>query len=500
MWLYGADRSTLADRREPRISRMSIRTEVLKALRWSAAGRLAGQLGSWIATIYVIRILNPADYGLMGMASILIGLAALLNELGVIPALIQSRHLDERLTRQLFGFVIVSTALMFCLLFLTAPLLSAFFGEPRLTPVTRVLALIMVIGGASAVPGALLERDLQFKGVSLVEFSSMILGSGATLALALHGFGVWSLVMGNLAAATAKTIGILAVSRFWLVPIFQVRGLRAMFIFGANITGQRILWYVNSSADVLLVGKLLGDQALGVYSVAFQLATLPVSKMFGIVNRVAFPAYARIQDDKSRAKDYFVTSVRLAWLVFCPVLWGMSSVAREFVQVFMGPNWDDAIPVLVLVPLIVPFRVISLLMAPLTDGLGRPDIGLRNLATFTLLIPVAVLIGTSWGLTGVCIGLIGASALALVVNLRRSLGLLELSAGTLFSAVFPTVVSGVAMYAAVWFVNSVLLSEAGASFRLGAGIVAGIVVYSLATFLINRTAIRQCVSLARMQA
>ena len=129
--------SALAGRRELRISHMSIRVEVLNALRWSAAGRLAGQLGSWIATIYVIRILNPADYGLMGMASILIGLAALFNELGVIPALIQSRHLDERLTRQLFGFVITSTAFIFCLLFLAAPLLSAFFDEPRLTPVTR---------------------------------------------------------------------------------------------------------------------------------------------------------------------------------------------------------------------------------------------------------------------------------------------------------------------------------------------------------------------------
>ena len=157
-----------------------------------------------------------------------------------------------------------------------------------------------------------------------------------------------------------------------------------------------------------------------------------------------------------QAKDYFITSVRLAWLVFCPVLWGMSSVAREFVQVFMGRNWEEATIVLMLVPLVVPFRVISLLMAPLTDGLGRPDIGLRNLATFTLLIPVAVLIGTSWGLTGVCVGLIIASALALIVNLRRSLGLLDLYLGAILGAILPTVVSGIAMYAAVWFVKTLV--------------------------------------------
>jgi teichuronic acid exporter len=478
---------------------MSIKVEVLGALRWSAAGRLAGQLGSWAVTIYIIRILNPADYGLMGMASILIGLAALFNELGVIPALIQSRHMDERLIRKLFGFVIMSTVCVFFLLFLAAPLFSTFFEEPRLTAVTRALALTMLIGGAAAVPNALLERDLQFKGLSVVEFSAMALGSGTTLILAVLGFGVWALVIGNVVTTTVKTIGILIVSRFHLMPSFRLQGLRSMFLFGANITGQRILWYVNSSADVLLVGKLLGDQALGVYSVAFQLATLPVSKIFGIVNRVAFPAYARIQDNNSQANDYFITSVRLSWLVFCPILWGMSSVSREFVQAFMGDKWADAGIVLALIPLVVPFRVISLLMAPLTDGLGRPDIGLRNLATFTFLIPVAILIGTVWDLTGVCIGLIIASALALLINIRRSLALIDLDVHMLLGAIFPTAISGVAMYLAVWLSKTLVFANDTAWLRLSGEVLIGLVVYSGMTFLVNRSAVRQSLALVRMQ-
>jgi O-antigen/teichoic acid export membrane protein len=479
---------------------MSIKVEVLSALRWSAAGRLAGQIGSWVATICIIRILSPADYGLMGMASILIGLAALFNELGVIPALIQSRHLNEQVIRQLFGFVIASTIFIFCVLFLAAPLMSTFFNEPRLTPITRALAVAMAIGAVSAVPNALLERDLRFRGLSVVEFLTLALGSVTTLGLAIVGYGVWSLVIGNIVTTAAKTIGVLVVSRFCLMPVFRLHGLRSMFVFGANITGQRVLWYVNSSADVLLVGKLLGDQALGVYSVAFQLATLPVSKMFGIVNRVAFPAYARLQDDNRQARDYFITSVKLSWLLFCPVLWGMSSISHEFVQVFMGGNWDDAGIVLGLIPLVVPFRVISLLLAPLTDGLGRPDIGLRNLATFTLMIPIAILIGTSWGLTGVCTGLIVASALALLINLRRSLALLELDLATLFGAIFPTLVAGLAMYLAVWLIKTLVFTDTAILLRLCAEIITGMVVYLAVTFLINRGAVRQCLSLVRMQA
>jgi teichuronic acid exporter len=479
---------------------MSIKAEVLSALRWSAAGRLAGQLGSWAITIYVIRILNPADYGLMGMASVLIGFATLFNELGVMPALIQSTHLNDQLIRQLLGFVITSTILMFWVLFLAAPALSAFFDEPRLTPVTRVLALTMVIGGISAVPNALLERDLRFRGISLVEFLSMLLGSLTTLVLAIQGFGVWSLVISNIVSTLIKTIGTLIVSRFRLSPVFALKGLRSMFVFGANITGARVLWYVNSSADVALIGKLLGEQALGVYSVAFQLATLPVSKVFGILNRVAFPAYARLQHDRRQTTDYFVTSVRLSWFVFCPVLWGMSSVSHEFVEVFMGRNWEDAGIVLALVPLIVPFRVISLLMAPLTDGLGRPDIGLRNHVTFTVLIPLAILIGTFWDLTGVCIALIISSILALLINFRRSLGLLEVRPATLFGAIAPTTIAAAAMYACVWLARTFVLADAAASWRLCASIATGVLVYSAMTLIINRGALRQCLILMRIQA
>src|ERR1700730_15971329 len=106
-------------------SRMTIKADVVNALWWTAAGRLAGQLGSWAITIYVIRHLQPADYGLMSMATVLTGFAVLVNVVGVLPALIESRGVDVELSRHLFGFVIISNMLTFCLLFIIVPGLSA---------------------------------------------------------------------------------------------------------------------------------------------------------------------------------------------------------------------------------------------------------------------------------------------------------------------------------------------------------------------------------------
>ena len=170
---------------------MSIKADVIHALRWTAAGRFAGQLGSWAITLYVIRILDPSDYGLMSMATALMGFAMLVNELGVIPALVQSRRVDDGLIRQLFGFVLISNLLVSLVLFLLAPALSGFFGKPPLTAITRALSVTVFIGGVSALPTALLERSLQFKGISLVEFLSLILGSMTTLVLGVA-CGRWS--------------------------------------------------------------------------------------------------------------------------------------------------------------------------------------------------------------------------------------------------------------------------------------------------------------------
>ena len=163
----------------------------------------------------------------------------------------------------------------------------------------------------------------------------------------------------------------------------------------------------------------------------------------------------------------------------------------------MGRNWQEAGIVLALVPLIVPFRVILFLMAPLTDGMGRPDIGLRNLVTSAALIPLAILIGTSDGLTGVCIALIIAAILAVAINLRRSLGLVELHPRTLFSAVAPTAAAAGVMYVCVWLVKTLVLAGASAPWRLTGSIVTGIAVYSVMTLCINRRVVREFLALVR---
>ena len=213
---------------------------------------------------------------------------------------------------------------------------------------------------------------------------------------------------------------------------------------------------------------------------------MPMSKFLMIVNQVAFPAYSRLQSDVPLAREYFFKSVRLTALLFFPLLWGLSSVSAEFVETFLGDQWIAGSLCLAIVTLAVPFRVMSMLLSPVVDGLGHPGVGLRNLLTFSALLPAAMAVGTNWGIVGVSCGLVGASAVALIINFHRSLPLLGSSLREMFHSLVPSMLSGAVMYGAVLTTKVYLLAGMAAPGRLAVLIAVGAGVYGAMTMLINR--------------
>jgi teichuronic acid exporter len=249
-----------------------------------------------------------------------------------------------------------------------------------------------------AIPSALLQRDLKFKSISLIDFAATLVGAVATPMLAREGRGVWSLVFGGLVKEAGNAVGLMAVTRFRVAPLLDFTGLRTVLAFGMKISGARIVWYFNSSFDGLLIGKILGEGALGLYSVANTLAYLPTSKILGLSNQIAFAAYSRLQDDRVRVRQYFLEGASIASFIFFPLCWGMSAVADDFVDVVLGPTWHEAAMVLQIIALGVPYRALGLFMQPLVDGLGEPGIGLKNTLTISLIVPGAAVAGLYWGL------------------------------------------------------------------------------------------------------
>lgn len=478
---------------------MSIKSRVISALRWTALFRLSGQFTTWAITLYVIRILDPQDYGLVTMATVFVGFAMLINELGVIPALVQTDKVSDFLVRQVFGTVLLWNFLQFAILFAGAPFFAAAFQEERLVDIIRVLSLSVLIGSFASVPAALLRREINFKKLSAVEFVSMLASSFTTLGLALNGAGVWSLVFGTIAHSAVKCIGNILVTRFRMIPTFRFTGMGSMFSFGSKITAQSVLWYFCRNFDVILIGRFLGHEALGIYNVALDLARLPMTKVAAIVQQVAFSAYSRIQDNIEQVRRYFLATVEIACMVMFPLLWGLSSVSPEFVPVVLGETWLAATPVLRIVCLIVPFQFISLLLYPLLDGLGHPGVSLRNLVTACFIVPVVLFTGVQWGLVGVSVAFVIGTLIVQAINYRRSLPVLDCRFGQLAMAMLPSIYCVVTMYCAVTIAREFLVHLPDV-WRLPLLIVVGAATYTGMTLLTNRKAVSKSMSLLRPSA
>ncbi|MER2518241.1 MAG: lipopolysaccharide biosynthesis protein [Candidatus Accumulibacter phosphatis] len=476
---------------------MNLKSQVVVGLSWVAGANFLGQLVTWGITIFVMRILNPTDYGLLAMASVFVAFLGLMATAGLGPAIVQASKVDDTMLRQILGLIILVNLTLFCLLFFAAPLIAGFFDETRLTDIIRVLSLQFVISSFSLVPDSLLGRELKFKIRALIDLSTHVAGGTLTLALALSGYGVWSLVAGAIFSAMLKAIGVnFAVpSLGW--PSFSFHGIGRLISFGGKVTLGRVLWFFYIQADMFIAGKLLGKEALGFYSVAMHLASLPVQKISGILNQVAFPAFSKIQNDPEMIKSHVLKAVRILSFFSFPVLLGISSVAPELVHLLLGSKWEPAIFPLQILPAIMPIRMINSFLPSAVDAVGRPDISMKNLIGASIIMPLAFIIGAQWDVEGLCFAWLIGFPLVFLSNLWRALPAINITILELLKAISWPALASIMMYGGVALVRFWLPPEISSVWRMISMILVGAIVYGALAASTNRHGCQEVIGTLR---
>lgn len=474
-----------------------LRAQVLRALKWSASLKLVSQLITWGMTFIVIRLLEPADYGLMAIATIAIAFAMLVNELGVGPAIIQTPEIDDRLLRQAFGILIAMNGILCAGLWLVAPLLAEFFEEPSVTEILRVLCLQFVFVSFTVIPESLLIRNLDFKRKSIVELITNITGGTATLVLALNGFGVWSLVLGNLIFVALRGVAMNVANPFFRLPLFSLSGARGLLTFGGLITIDRLLWFFYSRADVFIVGKILGTELLGIYSVAMQIASLPMQKLNGIINEIAFPAFSKVQHDAEQIRNYLSKAIRLLSLFAFPVFLGISSVSTEFVSIVLGEQWAMAALPLAVLSCIMPLRMISNVITSTLQGIGRVGVSVGNLVIASIIIPLAIAIGTRWSLVGVSMAWLMAFPLVTAIEIVRARRFTGIGVGDFISLIWRPLLNSLVMWLAVAAFAAVVGDRLPELLQMIAMVLVGAVTYLAMLWFLDRRSLDEALSLAR---
>lgn len=478
---------------------MKMQSELARGVKWVAGAKLVSQVVTWGVTIYVMRLLAPSDYGLLAMCTVVLGLLGMFAEVGLGPALIQRKEISEQELRQAMGVLWLVNLGLCVLANVLAPLVAAFYSEPRLQALLHVLSLQFVLLPLATVPDVRLQRRLEYKQRSLVELSAALVGSQVTLFMALFGAGVWSLVAGML-ATLAWRIGALN----WCAPgqprpEWSLKGMGKLLGFGGSLTATRLLWYSFTQADVAIVGRVLGDHALGWYSVSMHLASLPVQRMAGILNQVLFPILSRNQHDLPAIRSGVLKMLGYIGLLSFPLLWGMASVAPELVVVVLGKGWEGAILPLQVLCLVMPFRTLTQMLPTVTDALGQPGINFRNVLLSCLVMLPAFYLGTRWGIQGVAYAWLLAYPVVLFFNMRRMLAAIGISARAVASRAGPAVLCAALMFGAVTLVRAPLAAQPRA-WALLVEVLTGMLAYAAVSLLFNRAMVAELRGMLRRQA
>lgn len=476
---------------------MDLGARAALAFRWAASASFLSQLITWSMTVLVIRILTPDDYGLMAMAMLFVSFLALTNELGMGAVLVQRRELDEDVKAKVFALTLLVNGSFYFAIFSAAPWLATFFEEDRLSLVLRVLSIQFLISAFEIVPLAQLEREMDFKRKSLVYLAANATGGIVTLGCALAGFGVWALVCGSLWISVGRTVGTNLVSPFLRLPKFQFAGMRDLFTFGGLVMTERVLWFLYTQADIFIVGKLLGKTLLGYYSVAMNLASLIMHKTGGVLYEVAFPTFSRAQSESDVANAFFLKGVRVMSFLSFPVFFGIASVAPEIVTVLLGDRWEPAAPILTVLSLVMPLRMISNLLPPVLQGLGRPEISVTNLGIALLLMPAAFALGTLWGLIGVALAWLICFPVVFLVMLHRTGKVLGIRLSAFLTAMWGPCLASALMYLAVVAGREWLGEAMHPVLRFGSLIILGAATYGAVVAFRYRELCLEVVRLAR---
>lgn len=456
-----------------------------RGLAWTGAMKWAAQGVTWVSTIFVARLLSPEDFGLVAFAAVYMGVVSTLSEFGLGTSVVVLRDLTEDQIARLGGFSILIGLLCFLVSIPAAYALAAFYRTPALVAVVIVMSISFVLVSFRTVPAALLRRDLRFKALAIMNTARALIQSGIMVALAFFGFRYWTIVIGGLAGSASYTIMTLLVRRHRLaVP--RRGSMRQALTVSLDVLGSRMAWYLYSTADFVVSGRMLGPTLTGFYSIAWQMASVPVEKVSTLVMQVTPSIMSAVQTDRAALRRYLLNLTEGISLLALPASIGMALLTEPFVRVVLTDKYLLAIEPLRFLALYAAVRAVTPLFAPVLMALHRTRTVVWNNLLALVLMPTAFVIGSRWGTTGIAIAWIVAHPIVVFQVARHVFREIELSPFGYLRTLWPAAASCGLMAAAVFLLLRALPSDATMLTRLVAGSLTGAAVYTAALLLLFR--------------
>lgn len=423
------------------------------------------------------RLLVPEEFGVVGMVAVITGFFNLFKDFGLSMATVQREAITNEQISTLFWINTAVGAALALLSIVLAPVLVAFFHEPRLFWITVVQSSAFIFSGGAAQHQALLQREMRFMMLSVVDVCSLLVSIGVGIGMAVGGCGYWALVGMAVAGPAANMIFVWLAAGWIPGRPSRKTGVRAMLHFGGVVTLNNIVVYLAYNAEKVLLGRFWGAEVLGIYGRAYQLITLPTSLLNSSVGRVAFPVFSRVQNDPERLRNYFLKLYSVVLSLTIPVTLTCALYADDLIMIVLGPKWSSAIQIFrFLAPTVLALALINPLGWVLTST-GRVARSMNMALVIAPLVIAAYFVGLGGGPSRVALCYSAMMTFLIVPMTIWAIHGTSISVGDLAGVVSRPAISGLAAAAAGLLLKPVFGHSLPPVFRLCIGVGGVVAVY-----------------------
>lgn len=411
------------------------------------------------------RFLDPSAFGLMALVMVVIGFSQAFLDMGISNAIIHKQEITKDQLSTLYWVNIFAGLALFFIIVLIAPFISEFYKEPELTKLILIISLTFIIQPFGQQFMVLWQKQLRFSEIAKIDIVNKSVSLVVSVYLAYIGYGVYAMVFGALSGVVSQTIQFVFIGLKEYRPgfVFKIGEVREFLSFGAYQMGEKTINYFNFQIDTILIGKLLGVEALGIYTVAKQIIMTPARIINPIITKVTFPVMAKLQDDIPRLKKIYLKTINYLSSVNFPIYVFIFIFAHEIVLIIFDEKWLEAVYIMKVLSIWGAMRSIGSPVGSLLLARGKANWGFWwNLGVFCYR-PIGIYVGSYWGLEGVSWALVFlsfplgmlASWYFLVRNLCDA-GFIEYHKEIFIPAVV-AVISGVMVHLSTYYINTTLL-------------------------------------------
>ncbi|MHA5065621.1 lipopolysaccharide biosynthesis protein [Cetobacterium somerae] len=394
----------------------TLKSEIIGSLIWKFLERGGTQGIQFVIQIILARILTPEDYGVIAIITIFIALANVFVQNGLSTALIQKQDADEEEFSSVFYLSLLIACFLYCILYITAPLISDFYKDAILTKVLRVLSLTLFLGAFNSIQNTIIAKNMDFKKQFFSSVIAITVSGVFGIFMAYNNFGIWSLVYQQLCNQLLICIILLNTVKWRPKRMFSFYKIKKLFVFGSKILFSSLLdtLYVNITS--LVIGRVYTPLMLGYYNRGNQFPQLIVSNFNGSIQAVIFPTLAKEQDNKDKVKAIVRRSIVTSSYIIFPLMIGLMVIAEPLIKLLLTNKWLPSVPYLRIFCLSYALWPIHTANLQAINAIGRSEVFLKLEIIKKILGIIILLITIKYGVYAIAVGVLISGILSSFIN------------------------------------------------------------------------------------